>query len=81
MIEIDLPSDLNSQDDDGLGWAILSEATAPDDVRPGIYLVAGNTQAAAVVRVVAVDGVGQIHFSILPGSVSKNAHLIRRTAA
>jgi hypothetical protein len=81
MIEIDLPSDLNAQDDDGLGWALLREAPEPNDVRLGAYLVAGNIQAAAVVRIVAVDGDGQVHFAILPGSVSKNAHLIRRTAA
>jgi hypothetical protein len=81
MIDIDLPSDLNAQDDDGLGWALLREAPEPNDVRLGAYLVAGNIQAAAVVRIVAVDGDGQVHFAILPGSVSKNAHLIRRTAA
>jgi hypothetical protein len=35
----------------------------------------------AVVRVVAVDDDGQIHFSILPGSVAKNRHLLDRTTA
>ena len=32
------------------------------------------------VRVVAVDD-GQVHFSILPGSVEKNRHLVGRTLA
>ena len=42
-------------------------------------LCAGNQQAQAVVRVVAVDDDGQVHFSILPGSVAKNRHLLGRT--
>ena len=81
MIEIDLPADLNAQDDDGLGWSILRETPQPTEVRPGVYLVAGNSHASAVLRVVAVDADGRVHFSILPGSVRKNAHLIHRTAA
>lgn len=67
MIDIDLRADLNSEDDDGQGWALLREAMRPADVRKGVYLVAGNAQAVAVVRVVAVDEDGQVHFSILPG--------------
>lgn len=39
------------------------------------------SQARAVVRVVAVDGDGQVHFAILPGSVAKNRHLLDRTVA
>jgi hypothetical protein len=44
-------------------------------------LLAGNESAMAVVRIVAVDDDGQIHFSILPGSVAKNRHLLDRTSA
>ena len=44
-------------------------------------LFAGNSQAQAVVRVVAIDADGQVHFSVLPGSVSKNRHLLDRTVA
>ncbi len=42
---------------------------------PGVMLVAGNRQAQVVVRVVAVDDDGQVHFTVLPGSVDKNCHL------
>jgi len=38
-------------------------------------LVAGNCQAQAVVRVVAVDDDGQVHFTVLPGSVDKSSSL------
>ena len=44
-------------------------------------LVAGNGQAQAVVRVVTVDDDGQAHFTVLPGSVDKNRHLIGRALA
>ncbi len=44
-------------------------------------MVAGNELVMAVVRIFAVDDHGQIHFSILPGSVAKNRHLLDRTSA
>jgi hypothetical protein len=62
---IDIVADLNAQDDDGRGWTTLGEAVDPSKVRPGATLVAGNQQARATVRIVAVDGDGQVHFEIL----------------
>jgi hypothetical protein len=79
--DVDLAADLNAQDDDGLGWSTLSDAADPARVRPGVMLLAGNESAQAVVRVVAVDDDGQVHFAILPGSVAKNRHLLGRTTA
>jgi hypothetical protein len=81
MNDLDLIADLNAQDDDGLGWSTLADAAAPDRVQSGAMLLAGNDQAQAVVRVVAVDDDGQVHFAILPGSVAKNRHLLDRTVA
>ena len=78
---IDLAADLNEEDDEGLGWSTLSEASNSAGIRPGVMLVAGNHQAQAVVRVVAVDDDGQVHFIVLPGSVEKNRHLIGRALA
>jgi len=79
--ELDVIADLNAEDDDGLGWSTLSGARDVDRVRPGAMLLVGNESAKAVVRVVAIDDDGQIHFSILPGSVAKNRHLLDRTSA
>lgn len=59
----------------------LGEASNPAGIRPGVMLVAGNRQAQAVVRVVAVGEDGQVHFTVLPGSVEKNRHLIGRALA
>ncbi|MFY9928854.1 MAG: hypothetical protein WAK82_12685 [Streptosporangiaceae bacterium] len=79
--QIDLTADLNVEDDDGLGWSTMAEARNPARVRPGVMLVAGNRHAQAVVRVVAVDEDGQVHFTILPGSLEKNRYLIGRALA
>jgi len=81
MDALDLVADLNAQDDDGLGWSTLADAIAPDRVHPGAVLLAGNDHARAVVRVVAVDDDGQVHFTVLPGSVAKNRHLLDHTVA
>lgn len=80
-LEIDLVADLNAEDDEGLGWSLLSDARDASQVRPGAMLVAGNRYAKAVVRVVAVDADGQVHFTVLPGSLEKNRHLIGRALA
>ena len=79
--EIDLVADLNAEDDEGLGWSVLSDARDAYQVRPGAVLMAGNRYAKAVVRVVAVDEDGQVHFTVLPGSLEKNRHLIGRALA
>jgi hypothetical protein len=81
MEDLDLVADLNAQDDDGRGWSVLADARDPGRVRPGAMLLAGNRTARAVVRIVAVDDDGQVHFTILPGSVAKNRHLLDRTPA
>ena len=81
MIELDLVADLNAQDDDGLGWSTLADAAAPGRIRPGAMVLAGNKAGQAVVRIVAVDDDGQVHFTVLPGSVAKNRHLLGQTVA
>lgn len=79
--EIDLVADLNAEDDEGLGWSVLSEARDPSRIRRGTMLVAGNDQAKAVVRIIAIDDDGQVHFTVLPGSVEKDRRLIGRALA
>ena len=78
--DIDLVADLNAQDDDGNGWSVLRDARDPARVTVGCMLLAGNSQATAVVRVTAVDDDGQVHFTILSGPVSKNRHLLDRAS-
>ena len=63
---IDLPADLNTQDDDGLGWTTITFARDPQRVKVGEQLVAGDRNGQATVRIEAVDTDGQVHFTILP---------------
>lgn len=79
--QIELSADLNAQDDDGLGWSTLADAADSARILPGVMVLAGNSQGRAVVRIMAVDEDGQVHFSILPGSVAKNRHLLGPTVA
>lgn len=79
--EVDLIADLNAEDDDGLGWSTIADASQPERVVPGAMLLAGNRYGRAVVRIVAVDDDGQVHVSVLPGPVAKNRHLLGRTVA
>jgi hypothetical protein len=79
--ELDLIADLNAEDDDGHCWSTLADAAHPERVVPGAMLLAGNRYGQAVVRVVAVDADGQVHFTVLPGPVAKNRHLLGRTVA
>ena len=80
-LEIDLRADLNAQDDDGNGWSLMRDARDVSRIVPGAMVLAGNEQAQAVVRVLHVDDDGQVHFTILPGPISKNRHLLDRAAA
>lgn len=66
MSTIDLPADLNTQDDDGFGWTTATFARDPQRVKVGEQLIAGDRNAQATVRIEAVDPDGQVHFSILP---------------
>jgi hypothetical protein len=73
---VDLPADLNSEDDDGLGWTTMVFARHPDRVKVGAHLLAGDRNGQAIVRIVAVDPDGQVHFTILPDPVVENRHLL-----
>jgi hypothetical protein len=81
VADVDLVADLNAEDDDGLGWSTLADARRPERIVPGAMLLAGNQSAQAVVRIVAVDPDGQVHFATLPGSVAKNRHLLGHSVA
>jgi hypothetical protein len=70
---IDLVADLNDEDDEGLGWSTLGDASNPAGIRPGVMLVAGNRQAQAVVRVVALMTTGKSTSPCCPGPWRRTA--------
>jgi hypothetical protein len=55
MIYIDLPADLNLEDDQGRNVARLADAVAPDAGTPGAVLVAGAARAWSWAAVESVD--------------------------
>lgn len=84
MISIDLPADLNAEDDTGYVWAFLDEARDPSVVVPGALVVAGDADAPAVG--VVVDLVPHphgtiVHLDILPGAIEGYLALARRVSA
>jgi hypothetical protein len=55
MIYIDLPADLNAEDDEGRNIARLADAVTPERVTPGALLVAGASRAWSWAVVEAVE--------------------------
>jgi hypothetical protein len=52
---VDLPVDLNSEDDSGLCWGLLSQARDPRRVYEGAWIIVGNARTRAAARVVDID--------------------------
>jgi hypothetical protein len=61
MIYIDLPADLNLEDDQGHNIARLSDAVTPETVTPGAVLVVGSAGAWSWAVVDAIDN-GFVYF-------------------
>lgn len=53
---VDLPVDLNSEDDTGLPWASLDEAGDSARIIEGAWILVGSGQALAVAQVADIDG-------------------------
>jgi hypothetical protein len=49
-VAIDLEVDLNSQDDSGLPWGLLDEASVPSSIQEGRWIVVGAGHARAVAQ-------------------------------
>lgn len=80
-MKIDIPADLNSEDETGFVWTFLDEASDPETIRPGELVIAGSELTPAVCEVVdLVDKpVGTVvHLRILPGSISQYRRLLDR---
>jgi len=61
MIYIDLPADLNLEDDQGRNVGRLADAVTPEAVTPGAVLAAGAVRAWSWAVVDSVDG-GFVYF-------------------
>jgi hypothetical protein len=82
MVTIDIPADLNEEDETGFVWTFLDEARSPALVTPGAIVVTGDEDATAVAEVVDLvkKGTGTVvHLRILPGSLEDYTALVART--
>ncbi len=66
--------DLNTEDETGLPWSLLTEAADPDLVVPGAHIVVGSGRVRAVALVVDVTNDGVVHVKPLPGPLSAHVH-------
>jgi hypothetical protein len=78
--DVDLVLDLNTEDDSGLPWAFLDDATDPSRIVEGAWIVVGSTAAVAVAQVAEVDG-DLVRVRPLPGPVARHRHLLTHHAA
>jgi hypothetical protein len=83
MVAIDIPADLNDEDESGFVWTFLDEARSPELVVPGALLVTGDEDSPAIAQV--VDLVEKtngtvVHLRILPGTIDDYRALVERTA-
>ena len=81
MYLVDITADLNDEDETGYVWTFLDEAREPDRIMPGVLVVAGDDEAAAVCQVVDLRPVGDgtiVHLRLLPGLVDDYRALVDR---
>jgi len=72
---VDLKLDLNSEDDTGLPWGFVDEATDPSRIHEGAWIVIGSGTARAVAQVADIDG-EIVHVRPVPGPVFRHRHLL-----
>jgi hypothetical protein len=84
MTHVDIPADLNSEDETGFVWTFLDEADDQTIIRPGEVVVAGSPLTPAVCEVVdLVDKPAGtiVHLRILPGTIDQYRRLLARVGA
>jgi hypothetical protein len=68
-MKIDLFVDLNTEDETGLPWTFIDQASDPSLVVPGRVLVVGAGTAVSLAEVVDVAADGLVHVRPLPGPI------------
>ncbi len=84
MTRVDIPADLNSEDETGFVWTFLDEAADPSIIQPGEVVVAGSPLTPAVCEVVDLveKPVGiVVHLRVLPATIDQYRRLLSRVGA
>ena len=81
MTRVDIPADLNSEDETGFAWTFLDEAEDPVIIKRGEVVIAGSPLTPAVCEV--VDLVEKpagtvVHLRVLPGTVEQYRRMLTR---
>ncbi len=79
ITSVDLPVDLNSEDDTGLPWGFLDESQNPSKMTEGAWIIAGSSRTQAVAQAVDISD-GIVHGRPLPGSVASHRSLLSSMA-
>jgi len=75
-LAIDLFVDFNGEDDTGLPWTDLDDATDASRIVPGRYVIGGAGSAVAVIQVIDVAEDGLVHVRPVRGTLEENRHLL-----
>lgn len=81
MTRVDVPADLNSEDNTGLVWTFLDEADDPSIIKSGQLVAPGSPLAPAVCDLVdLVDKPAGtiVHLRVLPGTIEQYRRLLSR---
>ena len=81
MIRVDIPADLNSEDETGLAWTFLDEAENPAIIKRGEVVVAGSRLTPAVCEVVDLvekPAGTMVHLRVLPGTIEQYRRMVTR---
>ncbi len=68
-----LRANLNNEDDEGLNWGLVRNATDPAQIVEGAVVVAGTERFWSWVRIRRVDDDGQVHFQQISAEEAANS--------
>ena len=80
-VEVDIPCDVQQEDETGYVWAFLDEARDPSRIAEGAIVVSGDEVDPVFARVVSLTarpGGTKVHLEILPGDPVEYADALRR---
>ena len=80
-VEVDIPCDVQQEDETGYVWAFLDEARDPSRIAEGAIVVSGDEVDPVFARVVSLTarpGGTKVHLEILPGDPLEYVDALRR---
>ncbi len=82
VIQVDIPCDVQDEDELGMPYAILSEARDPSCIVPGAIVITADEEDPVFARVHSLTPQGDItvvHLELLPGDPLEYADALRRS--